>query len=211
MLDRQLEIVREDLHRRYGQLASEETIDAVLEQVTAEQRAEAHVETFLPVLVERATAERLEQMADALGEHKACPRKEVLFVCERNAGRSQLASAVATWLAGEEIFVRSVGLHPVGGINPVVVEVLAERGIPTDHLYQKEITPRAVHRADVVVLMGVDEVPGVPGDRYIHWDIADPEGSTPAAVAAILDTVIAHVRALLVELEIPLKDTVHAA
>ena len=124
----------------------------------------------------------------------------MLFVCERNAGRSQLASAITAHAVGDRVFVRSVGLNPVGGIDPQVLEVLQERGIATGHLYQKEIVPRTVHRANVVVLMGVDEVPGIPGDRIERWDIADPAGPPIEQVREIADDIARHVKELLVEL-----------
>jgi len=124
----------------------------------------------------------------------------VLFVCERNAGRSQLASAITSQAVGDRVFVRSVGLNPTGGIQPEVLQVLEERGIPYAHLYQKEIVPRTVHRANVVVLMGVDEIPGIPGDRVERWDIADPAGQPVEKVREIADDIEAHVKELLVEL-----------
>lgn len=201
LLNRQFAIVREDLHRRYGQVHSAAHIDALLDEVIAERTAAAKVETFLPVMVERVTAEKLEEQARAAGADPAA-RREILYVCERNAGRSQLASAITSWLAGDQIFVRSVGLSPTGGINATVLDVLRERGIPCDHLYQKEIVARTVHRSDVVVLMGVDERPDIPGDRYVSWDIADPEHTPADEVRAIADDVERHVRHLLGELGI---------
>ncbi|MFC3849641.1 low molecular weight phosphatase family protein [Corynebacterium hansenii] len=200
LLNRQFEIVREDMHRRYGALHSADHIDAVMDDTIAERTAEAKVETFLPVIVERIVSETLEEQALAAGATDAAARREVLYVCERNAGRSQLASAITAWLAGDRLFVRSVGLNPVGGINPTVLEVLAERGIPTGHLYQKEIVARTVHRSDVVVLMGVEQRPDIPGDRYVEWDIADPEGASIEEVRAIADDVERHVRALLADM-----------
>lgn len=200
LLNRQFEIVREDMHRRYGALHPADHIDAVMDDTIAARTAEAKVETFLPVIVERIVSETLEEQALAAGVTDAAARREVLYVCERNAGRSQLASAITAWLAGDRIFVRSVGLNPVGGINPTVLEVLAERGIPTGHLYQKEIVARTVHRSDVVVLMGVAQRPDIPGDRYVEWDIADPEGASVEEVRAIADDVERHVRALLADM-----------
>ncbi|MFD5867613.1 low molecular weight phosphatase family protein [Corynebacterium sp. NPDC060344] len=200
LLNRQFEIVREDMHRRYGALHAADHIDAVMDDAIAAHTAEAKVETFLPVIVERVVSETLEEQAATSGATDASARREVLYVCEHNAGRSQLASAITSWLVGDRLFVRSVGLNPTGGINPTVLEVLAERGIPTGHLYQKEIVARTVHRSDVVVLMGVDKRPDVPGDRYAEWDIADPEGASIDEVRAIADDVERHVRALLAEL-----------
>lgn len=200
LLNRQFEIVREDMHRRYGSLHSADHIDALVDATIAERTAAAKVETFLPVIVERIVSETLEEQATAAGAKDPRARREVLYVCERNAGRSQLASAITSWIVGDKLFVRSVGLDPVGGINPTVLEVLAERGIPADHLYQKEIVARTVHRSDVVVLMGVDKRPDIPGDRYVEWDIADPEGASIEQVRTIADDVERHVRALLADM-----------
>lgn len=200
LLNRQFEIVREDMHRRYGSLHSADHIDALVDATIAERTAAAKVETFLPVIVERIVSETLEEQATAAGAKDPRARREVLYVCERNAGRSQLASAITSWIVGGKLFVRSVGLNPVGGINPTVLEVLAERGIPADHLYQKEIVARTVHRSDVVVLMGVDKRPDIPGDRYVEWDIADPEGASIEQVRTIADDVERHVRALLADM-----------
>ena len=200
LLNRQFEIVREDMHRRYGSLHSADHIDALVDATIAERTAAAKVETFLPVIVERIVSETLEEQATAAGAKDPRARREVLYVCERNAGRSQLASAITSWIVGDKLFVRSVGLNPVGGINPTVLEVLAERGIPTSHLYKKEIVARTVHRSDVVVLMGVDQRPDIPGDRYVEWDIADPEGASIEQVRTIADDVERHVRALLADM-----------
>ena len=200
LLNRQFEIVREDMHRRYGSLHSADHIDALVDATIAERTAAAKVETFLPVIVERIVSETLEEQATAAGAKDPRARREVLYVCERNAGRSQLASAITSWIVGDKLFVRSVGLNPVGGINPTVLEVLAERGIPTSHLHQTEIVARTVHRADVVVLLGVDERPDLPGDRYVEWDIADPENASVEEVRAIADDVERHVRALLADM-----------
>ena len=74
------------------------------------------------------------------------------------------------------------------------------RSIPADDLRQTEIVARTVHRADVVVLLGVDERPDIPGDRYVEWDIADPENASVEEVRAIADDVERHVRALLADM-----------
>ncbi|WP_232843221.1 arsenate-mycothiol transferase ArsC [Corynebacterium hindlerae] len=199
MSHRDFEIVREDLHRRYGHVVDEVTINGVVDDTIAEQQASAKLTAFLPVFVERFATEKLEGLVEG---KETNPRKEVLFACERNAGRSQLASAIMRHLVGDDVFVRSVGLKARGGINPTVIEVLKERGISTEGLYQKEITPRVSHRADVVVLLGIDEIPGIPGDRYIRWEIADPEGASIEEIRTIADAIEAKIRELLPQLEV---------
>lgn len=199
LLNRQFAIIREDIHRRYDQLHDATFIDETLDAVIAELKKTAKVETFLPVLAERETAERLEEIAEAEGR-QASSRKEILFACEKNAGRSQLASAITRHLVGDAVFVRSVGIDPTGEINPTVLQVLEGRGIDTSDLYAKSITPRLSHRADVVVLMGIDEIPGVPGMQYVSWDIDDPEGKTEVEVNTIAADIEAHVRELLTDM-----------
>ncbi|MFM7598586.1 MAG: hypothetical protein ACKO70_09510, partial [Actinomycetota bacterium] len=45
-------------------------------------------------------------------------RTSVLFVCVHNAGRSQMAAAYLTALAGDRIEVRSAGSAPADTVNP---------------------------------------------------------------------------------------------
>ncbi|WP_448852455.1 arsenate-mycothiol transferase ArsC [Corynebacterium sp. 335C] len=196
MLDRQLEIVREDLHREYDQVCPAADLDAIVDEVIAEHRASSHIPEFIPVLVERDVVAKLRERYG----HDARPRKEVLFVSERNAGRSQMAAAVTKWMGGDNLFVRVTGLHPEAGVDEGVVAVLRDHGIPTDTLDQTPIVPRVTHPADVVVLLGVDDAPGVPGHRYGSWDVKDAHHADRAQVEDMLEDVITHVRELFEEL-----------
>ncbi len=55
--------------------------------------------------------ERLEAVAQAEGlVARALP--ELLFVCEHNSGRSQMAAAFAHELSAGQVAVRSAGSHP---------------------------------------------------------------------------------------------------
>lgn len=53
---------------------------------------------------------------------------KVLFICQHNSGRSQIAEAYLTRLGGEHITVESAGLEPADTVNPLVVEVMREEG-----------------------------------------------------------------------------------
>ncbi|MFL6114935.1 MAG: low molecular weight phosphatase family protein, partial [Catenulispora sp.] len=57
-------------------------------------------------------------------------KPSVLFVCVHNAGRSQMAAGWLRHLAGDAVEVRSAGSQPGAGVDPVVAQVLAERGLP---------------------------------------------------------------------------------
>ncbi|MFY8230825.1 MAG: arsenate reductase ArsC, partial [Candidatus Nanopelagicus sp.] len=48
-------------------------------------------------------------------------KPSVIFVCVHNAGRSQMAAAFLTHLAGDRVEVRSAGSAPAASINSAVV------------------------------------------------------------------------------------------
>jgi arsenate reductase (thioredoxin) len=99
---------------------------------------------------------------------------KVLFVCVRNAGRSQLAQALYEAHGGE---ARSAGTEPGNAIQQAVVEALAEIGIDVSGRRPKALTDADVKWADLVVTMGCgDRCPVLPGKRYVDWNLTDPAG-----------------------------------
>ncbi|AIG63680.1 hypothetical protein CATYP_02160 [Corynebacterium atypicum] len=193
----QFDNVRRDLLRRFGHRIDEDTINSALDTAIAESEP-ATVRTFLPTLVERAATERLERALVA-ADPEAHPRPEIVFASRHNAGRTQLAASITQHLAGDDVAVREIGISPTAGINQTVIEALEEKGLPTGHLAQIHLVPRTVHRADVVVLMGddTDEIPDVPADRYVNWQVSDPEGRPLSEVREIRDELIGLIRGLL--------------
>ncbi|MER5930991.1 arsenate reductase ArsC [Streptomyces sp. NPDC002054] len=128
----------------------------------------------------------------------------VLFVCVHNAGRSQMAAAFLTHLAGDRVQVRSAGSAPADAVNPAVVEAMAEAGIDISAETPKVLTVEAVQSSDVVITMGCgDACPYFPGKRYLDWALTDPAGQGVAAVRPIRDEIEQRIRGLLAELDIP--------
>ncbi|AGS69127.1 arsenate reductase ArsC [Streptomyces collinus] len=128
-------------------------------------------------------------------------RPSVLFVCVHNAGRSQMAAAFLTHLAGERVQVRSAGSAPASTVNPAVVEAMAEAGVDISAEVPKVLTTEAVQASDVVVTMGCgDTCPVFPGKRYLDWTLPDPAGQGGAAVRPIRDEIAERVRGLLAEI-----------
>lgn len=82
------------------------------------------------------------------------PKPSVLFVCVHNAGRSQMAAAWLTHLAGDRVEVRSAGSAPADTVNPAVVEAMHEAGIDISAEAPKILTVEAVQASDVVITMG---------------------------------------------------------
>jgi arsenate reductase (thioredoxin) len=54
---------------------------------------------------------------------------KVLFICQHNSGRSQMAEAFLKKYAGEHFDVESAGMEPAEKVNPLVVEAMREEGI----------------------------------------------------------------------------------
>lgn len=132
---------------------------------------------------------------------------EVLFVCIHNAGRSQIAAALTHQLSGGRVRVRSAGSAPAGEINPVVVELMAARGIDLSREFPKPLSDDAVRAADVVITMGCgDACPFYPGKRYLDWQVDDPAGQPIEVVRGIALDIEQHVRGLLRELGVPATD-----
>ena len=117
-------------------------------------------------------------------------KPSVLFVCVHNAGRSQMAAAFLTHLAGDRVEVRSAGSAPADSINPAVVEALKEVGIDISNEQPKVLTTSAVEQSDVVITMGCgDACPFFPGKRYLDWVLPDPAGKGVADVRPIRDQI----------------------
>ncbi len=117
-------------------------------------------------------------------------KPSVIFVCVHNAGRSQMAAAFLTHLAGDRVEVRSAGSAPADSINPAVVEAMKEVGIDISHEQPKVLTTSAVEQSDVVITMGCgDACPFFPGKRYLDWVLPDPAGQGVADVRPIRDQI----------------------
>ena len=126
------------------------------------------------------------------------PKKSVLFVCVHNAGRSQMAAAYLTHLAGDRVEVRSAGSAPADSVNAAVVEAMLEEGIDIRAEVPKVLTVEAVQESDVVITMGCGDV--FPGKRYEDWQLADPAGQGVEAVRPIRDEIRGRIEALIVEI-----------
>lgn len=121
----------------------------------------------------------------------------VLFVCVRNAGRSQMAAALLRHHAGDAIEVRSAGSAPADQVHPVVLEAMREIGIDLGTQQPQLLTDAVTEGVGLVVTMGCgDACPAIAGARTIDWDLDDPGEQPIEHVRAIRDEIDARVRAL---------------
>ena len=99
----------------------------------------------------------------------------VVFVCQKNGGKSQMAAALMRDLAGGAVTVVSAGTKPGSALNAQSVQSLQEQGLDVGDEHPKALTADMIASADVVVILGaearVDEVPGV---RFETWITDEP-------------------------------------
>ena len=125
----------------------------------------------------------------------------VLFVCVHNAGRSQMAAALANLLSEGTLLAESAGTEPASRAHPTVVEAMREKGLDLSQNRPRLLTQGMLDEADRVITMGcaVEEVcPGalVPAE---DWGLEDPADRPLEQVRAIRDQIEARVRQLVAE------------
>ena len=161
---------------------------ATVERVVADLLARlgpSSVFVHLPLLTERFARQRLRAAARADG---LLPRTRpgLLFICVQNAGRSQMAAALARHVSEGGVEVMSAGSDPAAAIDGNVVTAMSELGIVMEFEFPKPLTDDVVRGADVVVTLGCDDAcPVLSGPRYLDWHIADPAGRDLADVRRI--------------------------
>ena len=126
--------------------------------------------------------------------------KKVLFVCVENAGRSQMAEAFAKKFGSDEFAVSSAGNKPAEKVNPVVAEVMMEKGIDISTNKPKMLTFQMAQDADLIVTMGCNDQGICPGPFFkptIDWKIEDPRGKPIESVREIRDEIEQLVKELV--------------
>lgn len=123
----------------------------------------------------------------------------VLFVCNHNAGRSQMAQAFFERHAPADLRAESAGSSPAHGIRPTVAEAMSEVGIDLAGRRPTRLNVEMQLHADWAITMGCgDACPYVP-TTVEAWDIPDPADRPLSEVRGIRDGIEEQVRALLDE------------
>lgn len=192
------------LQRDFDGVFSVETIERFMTD-SFERLANARIRTYVPVMAERFTRDRLRAVAKNTGMITS-DAPSVLFLCVHNAGRSQMAAGWMRHLAGERVDVLSGGSDPASQVNSAAVEAMREVGIDIAGEFPRPWTDEIVGAADVVVTMGCgDACPVIPGKRYLDWELDDPAGKPVEAVRPVRDEIELRVRALLSDLAVPVQ------
>jgi multimeric flavodoxin WrbA len=130
-------------------------------------------------------------------------RHRVVFACRENACRSQMAAAFARIHAGNRLDVASAGSQPADEINPMMQEVMQEKGIDMAHRQPADLeTVIAGHRPQEIITMGCGEAcPVVPGAKRRDWDLPDPAGGSIEMMRALRDKIENRIQGFIADLD----------
>jgi protein-tyrosine-phosphatase len=128
--------------------------------------------------LELVDLERTIEAADPGRRAEARPdRIGVLFVCNGNSVRSQIAEALLGLFGGSEFEAVSAGTRP-REVHPLAVRVLAEVGIDWRSARAKSVGEFSDRRFDYVITLSNgarEECPSLPGPHSsLHWHLEDP-------------------------------------
>jgi len=126
--------------------------------------------------------------------------RKILFVCVENAGRSQMAEGFAKHYGKGKIEAISAGTIPSNEINPLVIQVMQEKGIDISVNKPKLINNQMVQDADTIIVMGCSAQGFCPApliDKVIDWKIEDPKGKSLEKVREIREEIEKRVKDLI--------------
>jgi arsenate reductase len=125
--------------------------------------------------------------------------KTVLFVCDRNACRSQVAAAVFNRFADARVVhAVSAGTRPARRVHPQLLEAMREIGIELRHPTPQLASPDSMARVEIINTLGCgDSCPSPRSVPHDDWMLTDPEESSLEALRSLRDEIVAHVRKLV--------------
>jgi arsenate reductase (thioredoxin) len=126
----------------------------------------------------------------------------VLFVCEGNIFRSQIAEAFFRAMAPPGWSSKSAGTRPGARVHPGAIAVMAEVGMDLSGQRPKTLDPAAAERAARVIAMcDMSSCPAAVLARTERWPIIDPAALPPERWPEIRDEIERRVRGLVAELD----------
>ena len=159
--------------------------------------------------LELVDLERTIHVADAARRRPPLAPISVLFVCNGNSARSQIAEALLGHFGSEDFDARSAGTQPKS-VHPLAVQVLAEVGIDWRGARAKSVMDVLDERFDYVITLSNsarEACPTLPGPHgALHWHLEDP-----AAVDGSLETRLEAFRATRTELSVRLRPFIEIA
>lgn len=107
------------------------------------------------------------------------PVRYVLFVCNHNAGRSQMAQAFFERYGPDDVIAESAGNQPAAQIWPTVIEAMREIGFDLTGRKPQKLTVEMQLHADWATTMGCgDSCPYVRPPSKIGTSPTPPTGQS---------------------------------
>jgi protein-tyrosine-phosphatase len=129
-------------------------------------------------------------------------KKKILFVCVENARRSQMAEGFAKAFGQGKVEVYSAGSRPSSQIDPLVIDVMKEKGIDLSLKRPKGLNDLPLIEMDYLVTMGCEETcPAIPAKKIVEWEIPDPKGRSIEFFREVRDMIEDKINALFEEIE----------
>jgi len=131
------------------------------------------------------------------------PKEKInmVFVCVENARRSQMAQGFAEAFGQEKVEVYSAGSRPSQQIDPMIIEVMKEKGIHLSSKRPKSLNDLPSIEMDYLVTMGCEETcPAIPAKKIIEWEIPDPKGKSIEFYREIRDIIKDKVKTFFEEI-----------
>ncbi len=125
----------------------------------------------------------------------------VLFVCEGNRARSQMAEAFFNAWAPAGWTAVSAGTTPKASVHPAAVDLMAEVGIDIAQARPKPIDLGVAESAwRVIAMCSVESCPVQVRNKTEHWGVADPADLPRDRWGEIRDDIAERVKALIREI-----------
>lgn len=127
------------------------------------------------------------------------------FVCVRNAGRSQMATAFAERERERrdvDVEIVTGGTRPADAVHGVVVEAMREAGLDLSDRTPRAVSTAELEACDVVATMGCSTLElDADSVEVRDWALSDPGERPLEQVRGIRDAVESRVVALFDEVE----------
>ena len=113
-----------------------------------------------------------------------------------------MAEGFANAFGRGKLEVYSAGSRPSSQIDPLVIEVMKEKGIDLTAKRPKSLNELPPIEMDYLITMGCEETcPAVLAKKTVEWQIPDPKGKPIDEIRRIRDMLEAKVKTLLEEVE----------
>jgi protein-tyrosine-phosphatase len=114
-----------------------------------------------------------------------------------------MAEAFAKYYSEAKIEALSAGTMPSKEVNPLVVEVMREKGIDISNNKPRLVNTQMVQEADVVIVMGCSAQGFCPAPllkKVEDWELEDPKGKPIEKIREIRDEIEKRIKKLINEI-----------